>query len=224
MTSKKRTCNEAFFAAIDTEEKAYWVGFLAADGYVRDDRGTMQLRLARRDSHHVARLRQVLRSDHPIYEGTTRSGWGEQRHSYSELYIRSTRLVGDLARHGVVQRKSFTVRWPVFLEQSLLRHYLRGYMDGNGGFYVQNSSHAPGRLRLRFEVTSNRALLLGAQEFLVATCGLARTRLSVTHPREPRICKMRYGAWRDVMEIFHLLYDSATVWLPRKRSRIEPFL
>jgi hypothetical protein len=33
-TKQKYKINEDFFQEIDTEEKAYWLGFLYADGYI----------------------------------------------------------------------------------------------------------------------------------------------------------------------------------------------
>lgn len=32
--NKKYTCDSTFFNVIDTEEKAYWLGFLMADGFI----------------------------------------------------------------------------------------------------------------------------------------------------------------------------------------------
>src|SRR5712692_8683456 len=32
--NKRQTCNERYFRVIDTEEKAYWLGFITADGCI----------------------------------------------------------------------------------------------------------------------------------------------------------------------------------------------
>ena len=61
--------NEEAFDAI-TEESAYWVGFLMADGCVSDPANgrcpTLALALAQRDMHHVVRFREFLGSTHPV--------------------------------------------------------------------------------------------------------------------------------------------------------------
>lgn len=41
----KYNYNRNFFSKIDTEDKAYWAGFIAADGNVRKDYGKLELNL-----------------------------------------------------------------------------------------------------------------------------------------------------------------------------------
>ena len=36
---RKYNVNEQYFSDIDSPEKAYWLGFLSADGYVHQERG-----------------------------------------------------------------------------------------------------------------------------------------------------------------------------------------
>ena len=45
--------NSNIFEKIDTEEKAYWLGFLYADGYVDPERGEIILGLAEKDKEHI---------------------------------------------------------------------------------------------------------------------------------------------------------------------------
>lgn len=43
-----------YFENIDTEEKAYWLGFLYADGYVNANEDKIELCLAEKDFHHLS--------------------------------------------------------------------------------------------------------------------------------------------------------------------------
>ena len=38
ITSRKYSCDENYFECIDNEEKAYWLGFIYADGYITSKR------------------------------------------------------------------------------------------------------------------------------------------------------------------------------------------
>src|SRR5260370_41289523 len=60
---RRYAVDEAFFDVIDTEEKAYWLGFLTADGTMREKGG--MLALQERDIDHLYKIRSSLRSKHP---------------------------------------------------------------------------------------------------------------------------------------------------------------
>lgn len=122
---RKYNCNDAYFNCIDTEGKAYWLGFLAADGCVRGNR--LQVCLSSRDRQHLVNLASCLGTNAPVRNyfigGVHRSGFR----------VTSQQVVADLSAHSIVPRKSLILRWPEHLSPESLRHYLRGYMHGEGG-------------------------------------------------------------------------------------------
>ena len=60
----KFTVNHDSFNSIKTEEQAYWLGFMYADGYVSS--GYVGLSLAVRDSFHLEKFKSFLNSNHNI--------------------------------------------------------------------------------------------------------------------------------------------------------------
>ena len=58
-TSKVYSYDESYFKNIDTEEKAYWLGFLYADGYVRKRQrnSEMRLKLGIKDLDHLEKFK-----------------------------------------------------------------------------------------------------------------------------------------------------------------------
>lgn len=48
------------FEKIDTEEKAYWLGFLFADGYVGTNDNSVGLGLAIKDIEHVKKFKKFI--------------------------------------------------------------------------------------------------------------------------------------------------------------------
>lgn len=220
--NRKYACDGTFFRTINTEEKAYWLGFLAADGYVDTKHATLVVALARRDREHLRRLLRSLKSTHPVKDY-------EYEHAISIVSIRLPELAQGLVENGVIPRKTFTLDWPGFLSRDLLRHYLRGYSDGDGCFNTGLSSYVRkgdgGRAsKTRWVVVGNETFLLAAQNFVAQQTGVQRLPLRPAHDCKPGIAEMSYGGSKQVARLAHMLYDDATVYLPRKREKIAQLI
>ncbi len=115
-----------YFDSIDTEEKAWLLGFIAADGCIH--RNVLSIALAQRDTEILEKIRSCLRSGHQIEQIACNgeSGTPAVRLSISNLY-----LAAGLRAAGITERKSLTAEaWQGPAE--LLRHYWRGVWDGDG--------------------------------------------------------------------------------------------
>src|SRR5215471_715872 len=66
--SKRTQHNSTFFDCIDTEEKAYWLGFFYADGYLDKDGSTLKLGLSARDAFHLQRFASIFHRGVRVYE------------------------------------------------------------------------------------------------------------------------------------------------------------
>lgn len=219
---RRYQCDHDFFSNIDNEEKAYWLGFVAADGYVTKakpgNNPELKVSLAIADKRHLYRLKDSLRSTYPIYEydysKRVRTG---KATPYASFLVRSERLAADLTRYGIVPAKTHSIRWPQ-LRDDLLRHYLRGVFDGDGHWGAPGSN-------MSFRLTSNRLFLEGCQGYLMLACGLRRTKLSERQDKwKGTVPTLIYGGRNQVSRIFHLMYDDATIWLPRKRGKAAPYV
>lgn len=136
---KRNTFNHSFFSNIDSEEKAYWLGFLYADGSIykeiKNDRCRLELTLASKDINHLKKFNIALEATNNIYE--KRGGFGNRR-IYSAVTINYTskQLYNDLLKAGCVPNKSTILKFPSIevVPIKLQRHFIRGYFDGDGCF------------------------------------------------------------------------------------------
>lgn len=122
---RKYLVDEDFFEIIDSEEKAYWVGFILADGCIIQAKWTNRLNvtLGNIDVQHLEKLKQSLSSTHRVIE---RPGRG-----VSSLDICSEKLCKDLIKLNVTPRKTYTGT-PAIVPDNLRDHYFRGLVDGDG--------------------------------------------------------------------------------------------
>ena len=58
LTNRRFNVNHSYFRVIDSEEKAYWLGFLFADGCIRKNKTGSQvvLKLSTKDENHLIKL------------------------------------------------------------------------------------------------------------------------------------------------------------------------
>lgn len=171
----KINIDEAFFASIDTPEKAYWLGFIAADGYVKRHSGgglVLQIKLSRKDESHLNLFKTQILSEHRITRGFSTSNITGRTYQWSSLRIVRKSIVTDIWRHGVTANKSADLRLPG-LPEPLLVHFIRGYFDGDGCWYKH-------RHQLSFNIrSSSEAFALDLQEVLISQCEASRTTIGL---------------------------------------------
>ena len=104
--------NEDFFAKIDTEEKAYILGLLATDGCVADGKSHSNrvfLSLQARDEHILRDVLRAMQCDAPVHDRPKGNFPGSGPMKY--IAFSSRKIVADLAKWGIVPRKSLTLRF-----------------------------------------------------------------------------------------------------------------
>lgn len=208
LASRRYTCNHGYFDSVDTPEKAYWLGFVMADGCIRAG-NQLTINLSNKDKNHLEAFRDSLGSSHPV--STYHYNKAKPPYSTAYLSIASTQMTEALARYAIVARKTFTCVWPS-LPDSLYRHFLRGLLDADGCVKVEKHGLSIGLL-------GAPALVIDCQKHLAAACSLALVKLQ-PHNRKDTILSMTYAGNIQVLRIANYLYEDATVFLPRKRDKV----
>lgn len=194
--------DDTFFDSIDSEAKAYWLGFLTADGCIQKGR-CIQLALQADDKNHIEKFLHDINSTYPIHEYAYPTGGTLCKSAH--LSMRSAHMVNSLKTLGVVERKSLIAKPCETVPQTLLRHYWRGLVDGDG--YIGTHGHY-----WEIGLVGTKAIVEG---FFNYTKSYTR---SEAKPRKlHRIFRMSYGGIIEVRKIVGLLYDESTVHLDRKK-------
>ena len=130
-TSRKYIIDETYFDDINSEDKAYFLGLLFADGYNDERRRSVCLALVTKDRHILERFAQCLKSTNPIIDSKNKIPTYSDTSNFT-FYNRH--LSGRLVQLGCMQAKSFKITFPTYLREDLIRHFIRGYFDGDGCF------------------------------------------------------------------------------------------
>lgn len=203
-TAQKYKANWDFFETIDTEYKAYWLGFMYADGYIsKKPSNLMGVALAEKDFPHLANLAGDMKANHPIIQYEPSGGYGKD--PYVRFTVISDKLVADLEKHGVVQQKTKVLMPPTTVPEELVRHFIRGYFDGDGSW--AKSTRGVG---YRFTVLGTEEMLLWIADKLGITPRLYQSRPDVNN------YSLEASARGDLAKIIPYLYKHSSRFLSRK--------
>lgn len=122
-----------YFDIIDNPTKAYWLGFLYADGYVTT-RNRWGVELSIDDYNHIKKLVDELK-----YNGNIRIRKRNNITSCS-IQINNSHMHNALVKNGVVMNKTDIVLFPneTILQKDLVSHFIRGFFDGDGSVSYSN--------------------------------------------------------------------------------------
>ncbi len=215
---RKHALNERFFQTIDTEEKAYFLGFMYADGSVNPVKKTVCLSQAEPDADMLLKLKAACSSAAPVRIYRRSHGdASENRHATAMLNLHSSSMVEDLISHGCVPNKTFKTRFPFdSVPTPLRRHFIRGYFDGDGSIPLG----ARGK-------PMPSAVVVGTKEFLdeilmvtASAIGEIKHTFHVRHPeRNHNITQLHISTQSEAVRFLWWLYNDASVFMDRKMSR-----
>lgn len=199
--------NPSYFDRIDTPDRAYWLGFIAADGCITGAKyPRLQVKLARKDRDHLVLLHKALGARRPILDNEQFSA-GKMR-PYSTLTVYSPPLAEALVSHGITPRKTATLQ-PWRGPEHLMPHYWRGLVDGDGHITINGNGVYMG--------------LLGskpvADAFAAWANRLIGSRVNATRKKpSPTAWCVQVGGTIRVRALLRALYDDAPVALARKKA------
>lgn len=136
--------NENFFEKINTKEKAYFLGLLAADGnvqYHKNKATTIKITLQSEDEEILLKFRDALETSKPFQKQVKKNKKGEKR-KYLSLEISSNIMGVHLAQYGIIPQKTWIYE-PKNIPSSFLNHFFRGYFDGDGSWSIHSDKMRP---------------------------------------------------------------------------------
>ncbi len=212
------TLNHDYFTQIDTEAKAYFLGFLYADGCIMTHQPMlyMSIGLQAQDAYILHKFKEEIEYTGPITTYTyKRPGSVCQDTHY--LRVGSDKLCQDLIKLGCIPRKSLTLEWPKegVIPDHLFHHFLRGFYDGDGWISVASCDKSTGRSQLTVGVCGPLAFLSKIKEYWTKHAGGSDNKIH----GHSKIYKLTYTGNLIGHRICDHLYQDATIYLARKYDK-----
>lgn len=205
----KHSFNEHYFDFIDSQDKAYWLGFFAADGYNHRSKGCIEFRLHKQDKEILEKFKSCINANHNI---------GLYKNTYCNLSLYSQYLCDKLSEYGLTQAKTYTLQIPQ-LSDTLMQHFIRGYYDGDGCFSVIKRSDRknPSSRTYQFNITGMEIPLGIIQQYLVDNAGVVKN--SLKRRKSTTAVTIHYSGKNVCTKILNYLYKDANIYLQRKYDK-----
>lgn len=219
---RKHIFNENFFETIDSEDKAYWLGFICADGYINKRGNTVAITLDIKDQDHPKKFLGVINSN--LMKLDFRKGQYSPDHKFTDkvsVNLYSNKMNSDLRKLGITENKSKNLKKLVLnLDADLTRHFIRGYFDGDG--CVFDSYIKYGKLKEK-KCYSPGFTFVGTKEFLdYINFSLPITVKNLTKDKRTQGSYTLYiRSMKRFKIIENYLYDNSSIYLERKKKKCE---
>ena len=223
---RKRQCtlNENYFQELDSKDKAYFLGFIYADGFItKPSQGQNILGLTLAEIEPIDKFKKYIQTNKKVGYYKKTNSYSNKSYEY-KLALNSDKLVSDIEKLGVVERKTLTLTFPN-LREDLIPHFIRGYFDGDGSVFLHKDS--------RKEYSYNEYLginICGTKEFLVALTKhlpfLEEGQCIYKEKRRETNCwNLKMISNIRSLELYHYMYkDCDDLYLSRKREKFENFI
>jgi hypothetical protein len=227
--------NEKFFDEINTEEKAYWLGFLWCDGYVgkriRDNNRieyNIKLSLKESDFKHLEKFNNSLEGEYKInfYKSNGFKGYEYKNYKECRLFITNLHMGGLLQdKYGIIPNRVDSFKCYNYVPYELKRHFIRGVLDADGSFL-----HYESFCKKKNCIENKYSLTFGADEFLLKEIEKHLSENNIVEFTDRKILtrhKGKDGSYRTLsfsgktqnINILNFLYKDSSIYLDRKYDK-----
>lgn len=203
-TSKKLIpVDETFFEKIDSQDKAYVLGWMFSDGNVTDD-GKVRISIHQNDIEILQKIKEVMK-----YKGDLH--FNKQMVT---LCIGRQKMAQDLIKLGCPPRKSLILQFPQ-IEEEWLPHFIRGCYDGDGSILLRKEG------KFSTNITSSDDFILGWSKEL--------DKLNIVHTvykKNPKktTSSLFTNKFEDSVKLVKFLYKDANLFLQRKYDKCKTYI
>lgn len=196
------------FDKIDSEEKAYWLGFIYADGNISSNNNSLTINLSAKDKEHLEKFNNFIKNTKSVREFNTKTNGKE--YPTCQIIVTNKHFKERLIELGVCPKKSLVLTFPpidIFVNPKLIVDFIRGYVDGDGCLTFSYG----GRLQMN---------ILGTKEFLEGIMKIFPDKFTINKVKrlETNVWALR-NCGENADYVATKLYKEAKVFMNRKQER-----
>ena len=193
--------NHDFFEKIDSEVKAYLLGYFYADGNVfprKNAQTNIRIELNKKD----IKILELFK-----HNWNTKNAINKTRKECYKISIHSNKMQKDLEKWNIIPNKSYSKNG-LIIPKGFENHFLRGVMDGDGWVYLRNKRPTIG--------------FCGTKESMTIINDFLKEKLKIEAGKvycyENKVPFILFTSKEDVKKVKEFLYKDATYFLERKKK------
>lgn len=202
---RRYSINKDYFKKIDSHNKAYWLGFLYADGTIVKSKNypntySMEMGLKEEDRYILENFKNEVGSDRPIRNVETNGK------IYPRLVLTCSELCLDAINKGVLVNKTFTLQFPNrhIIKQDLMSSFIRGFFDGDGCITTKDLKRGTRTATVEF-VCASESFITGLQCFLKTNLNIE----TALYKKTKTTFRIRINKNRSVCDFLEYIYEGS---------------
>lgn len=204
-----------FFENIDTPKKAYWLGFICADGSINKTGG--KLTIFTKDLEILKKIKKDILSEHRISDRTYYDKRTKKTYEEYSIQVTNEIFVSNIIKHGVTAKKSDVLNFPETLPEKLYPYFIAGLFDGDGSV-----SYETGKKSLRCSLISTREVLDFINDFFYNKFGWVPCKKQKVTENKNNVYKAFW--YKHAIDFLDYIYGGEEeIYLTRKYSIYKNF-
>ncbi len=206
--------NENFFDEIDNEKKAYWLGFIYADGHVAQNLPWFVI-VQIKDHDHIKKMCEDMEFNGPIKLPKSSGGFTNGSQHYRVSLCRKS-FCEKLNKYG---RNTLPMSIPN-IPIEFIPHFIRGYFDGDGSIYFSKST-TTNKYGTKYSYNNLRCQIIADESFanairnLFASLGISST---LAKSKSDHMKYVTISGGKNLRLLHAYLYNNANIFLTRKKE------
>lgn len=232
--------DDNYFETIDSQKKAYWLGWLITDGYVKTKANTcrgvvkensISLKLQAKDRYVLEDFKKDLNTDISIKTIKSRKAFeytnkitnktvcikgGEQ----AEFRFSSAKMVQDLAKYGIHQNKTYDVTFPKEINSKYYPGFIAGVISGDGCIDIKKNRKG---FILRCTIAGTLDLVQNIHSILVKEIGVNAEKKISKYESSKCLYRLELNQ-TETIALYNWLQKNGISLMERKNKLIEEFI
>lgn len=204
-----------YFKTVDSPEKAYWLGFICADGCIKKDGGKLTILV--KDREICEKFKKAIKADHKISDREVYDKRTDKIYTESAIQITNALFVSNIINLGVTYEKSSVLNFPN-IEEQYYSYFIAGLFDGDGSISFKSNG------KVACNLISTKEVLNFIQSYLQEKFAIKSKTLIKVSENCDNVFKVYWQNDEDCLKFLNFIYQgNKEMYLTRKYERYEQF-
>ena len=215
LNMSKLSLNIDYFKEINSSEKAYWLGFICADGCIHKNGGKLTITV--KDREICEKFKESINSEHKISDRQIFDKRTNKNYFEYSIQITNALFVSNLVNLGITYNKSKELNFPN-IEEQYYPYFIAGLFDGDGSISFKSNG------KVACNLISTKEVLNFIQEYLQKMFNITPKTLFQVSKHCDNVFKVYWQNDYDCLTLLNFIYQgNKNLYLFRKYERYEQY-